>query len=549
VTTHDGATGPGDGSPATAEAGNDQLAPGTAMALAAMALGVFVIANDFTALNVALPAIEQDFDVDVGTVQWVINAYALTFGLAIVTGGRLADMYGRKRMFFAGAGIFAGFSALGGFAPNSEVLIAMRVGMGIGGALMWPAILGMTYAALPAKRAALAGGLILGVAGLGNAVGPMIGGALTELLSWRWIFFLNVPIAAFAISVTAAKIHQTQERTEERIDYAGMAALSIGLLCLLLALDQSTDWGFGDSRVIALLAAAVVLIVSFGVIEPRMGTRALIPVSVMRNREFMAASIAVLLMSAVFFVLVLYVPQFLIKILGYSAFEAGLGLLPMMGTFALTSYFGSKFYERLGPKRMVSAGAALLVVGTFLLSLISATDGYGSLVLGLFIVGAGVGLFYSSVTTAAVTALPESQSSLAGGIVYMCQIGGGAIGLATITTIFTATSERDLSERAADLGTRLTDHQEAVMHGLLVGTDAATAALAQLSGPVRAEIDEIVRESFVHGLNVGLTVVACLALVGLVVSVLFVGGRLGQGDQDSADPAGDEPAETSSTPS
>ena len=146
---------------------------GTGMALFAMGLGVLVIANDFTALNVALPAIEEDFDADVGTIQWTVNAYALTFGMVLVTGGRLADMFGRRKVFFIGTAIFAGFSLLGALAPNAEQLIAMRVGMGVGGGLMWPAILGMTFAAVPAERAAFAGGLILGVAGLGNALGPL----------------------------------------------------------------------------------------------------------------------------------------------------------------------------------------------------------------------------------------------------------------------------------------------------------------------------------------------------------------------------------------
>jgi len=213
------------------------------MALVAMGLGVLVIANDFTALNVAIPSIEQDFDTNVDTAQWVINAYALVFGMAIVTGGRLADMLGRRKVFFIGTGLFAAFSALGAAAPNVDWLIGCRVGMAIGGALMWPAILGMTFAALPASRASLAGALILGIAGLGNAVGPLIGGALSEL-SWRWIFVLNVPIAAFAVAVTYLKVHQPRERgEEERIDYAGSAALSLGLLLLLLALDQSIDWG------------------------------------------------------------------------------------------------------------------------------------------------------------------------------------------------------------------------------------------------------------------------------------------------------------------
>ena len=175
------------------------------MPLVAMGLGVLILANDFSALNVALPQIEKDFDAQVSTVQWVVNAYALVFGMLIVAGGRLADIFGRRRIFFTGAAIFTAFSILGGAAQSIEWLIAARCLMGIGGALMWPAILGMTYAALPEDKAGLAGGLILGAAGLGNVIGPLLGGALTDLESWRWIFFANVPIAAFAVLVTAVE--------------------------------------------------------------------------------------------------------------------------------------------------------------------------------------------------------------------------------------------------------------------------------------------------------------------------------------------------------
>ncbi len=213
----------------TAAGDPDKIAPGAVMALVAMGLGVIVIANDFTALNVALVPIERDFNVDLGTAQWVINAYCLVFGMAIVTGGRLADLFGRRRAFFIGSALFAGFSLLGGLAPNAIFLIAMRVGMGIGGALMWPAILGMTYAALPESKAGLAGGLILGAAGLGNVMGPLLGGVLTDELSWRWIFFINVPIAIIAVVVTWVKVHQPRAEVEdERIDYPGIATLSTG---------------------------------------------------------------------------------------------------------------------------------------------------------------------------------------------------------------------------------------------------------------------------------------------------------------------------------
>ncbi|HEX5077730.1 MAG TPA: MFS transporter, partial [Geminicoccaceae bacterium] len=215
----------------------EPLSAAQIMGLGAMALAVLVIANDFTALSVALPAIERQFDADVTTVQWIITGYALVFGVLIVTGGRLADMFGRRRVFFVGSTIFAAFSALGGFAIDTWMLLAARGAMGVGGALMWPAILGMTYALLPAPRAGLAGGIILGAAGFGNAVGPLIGGVLTDTIGWRWIFFLNLPIAAFAMLVTFRVVGKDQpDQADQKIDYAGIAALSVGILSLLLAL-------------------------------------------------------------------------------------------------------------------------------------------------------------------------------------------------------------------------------------------------------------------------------------------------------------------------
>ncbi len=515
-------------------AGAFGLDAGTVAALVAMCSGVFLIANDFTALNVALPSIEHDFNVDVGTAQWVINAYCLVFGMAIVTGGRLADLFGRREAFFIGAVIFGAFSALGAISPSCIWLIGMRVGMGIGGALMWPAILGMTYAALPDDKAGLAGGLILGVAGIGNAAGPLIGGALTDALSWRWIFFLNVPVAAISIVITYLKVHQTQEKTKATIDYAGIATLSIGLVALLIALDQSADWGFGDPRVLGLFAVSAALIVGFGLIEPRMGKDALVPMDVMRNREFSAAFFTVLMLSMVFFATVLYMPQFMEKILGYSALKAGLGMLPMLGMFAVMSFIAGPLYGRVGPKLVVSTGAGLLVAGPALLSLIHVDTTYTGLIAGLAVTGTGVGLFYPSITTAAVTALDPARASLAGGLVYMSQIAGGAIGLGATTAIFTASSEHELSKKASEAGTKLTDHQDAVLQGLLAGTDASQRALAELARNVAGRILEIVRESFVTGIQTSFRVIAVVALVGFAISIFFVGGRLFGGEREIA---------------
>ena len=382
------------------------------VALAAMAMAVFVVANDVTALSVALPRIESDFDADVGTVQWVISAYALIFGVLIVTGGRLADLVGRRRIFFVGAGIFAVFSLLGGLAPEVWMLIACRALMGIGGALMWPATLGMTYSILPKERAALAGGLIIGAAGFGNAAGPLIGGLLTDLLDWRWILFLNVPIAAVACLVTWRAVPESRaEAVERRFDYAGVATLTIGLVALLVALDEVDDYGWGSAWILGLLAIFALLLAAFVLQERRAGDRALVPRDVMSNRAFATACLAVLLMSPTFFAALVYLPQFMQKILSYSPVEAGLGLLPMMGVFALVSFVAGPLYERLGPRPVLAAGAACLVAGPLLLSLIETGDSWAQLIPGMVLLGAGVGLFYSAVTTAAVTVLDPSRAA------------------------------------------------------------------------------------------------------------------------------------------
>ncbi|MEA2058152.1 MAG: MFS transporter, partial [Actinomycetota bacterium] len=174
-------------------AAGSRLSRDTIVALVAMAAGVFLVANDFTALSVAIPTIESDFGTTLNRAQWVVNGYTVVFGVLIVTGGRLADLFGRRRIFMIGAAIFATFSLIAGLSPSIWALIGSRALMGIGGALMWPAILGMTYAILPDDKAGLAGGLIIGVAGLGNAMGPLVGGFLTDALSWRWVLFVNVP--------------------------------------------------------------------------------------------------------------------------------------------------------------------------------------------------------------------------------------------------------------------------------------------------------------------------------------------------------------------
>lgn len=413
-----------------------KLASSQLLGLAAIGLGVLVIAIDFTALSVALPTVEKDFTADVTTVQWIITGYALIFGTFIVTGGRLADMFGRRLIFFIGAAIFATFSLVGGLATEIWLVLVARGIMGIGAALMWPALLGMAYSLLPAEKAAIAGGAIIGAVGFGNAAGPLLGGFLTEFLSWRWIFYINVPIAIAAILVLWRVIPKDPPKgTDERVDYAGVTVLSLGLFGLLLALDFGSDLGWFDPIILGVFAGSVLFLVVFSFIERKAGSNALVPPDILETGAFVSTLFATLLMSAIFFASLLFLPQFMAKELGFSAFLSGAGLLPVMGMFAATSFISGPLYERIGAKTIVSIGALCLALGMFLLSRLGATTIYTDLIPGMVILGMGLGLFYSSITTAGITALDPSRASLAGAMIFMFQIAGGAIGLGLNTAI------------------------------------------------------------------------------------------------------------------
>ncbi|MFC9918424.1 MFS transporter [Agromyces binzhouensis] len=429
---------------------SDRLDRSAVVTLVALSLGILVVANDFTALSVAVPSIEHDLDTSLNRAQWVINGYTVVFGVLIVTGGRLADLFGRRRVFVIGALVFGAFSLLGGLAPNIGLLIAARALMGIGGAMMWPSVLGMVYDIVPKSRSGLAGGLIIGVAGLGNSIGPLLGGILTDTLGWRWIFFVNVPVALLAVLVVLRNVPESTRGGGVRVDYAGIASLSAAVVLVLVALDVGSANTFGSPWVLGMIAVGVLLLPVFVFIQRRQGDDALVPRRVVASRQFSGALISILLLGSVFFGVLVYVPQYLEKELGWSAFAAGAGLLPMMLVFATVSFAAGPLYHRIGSRLVIGIGAACLTAGVLVIALVIGT-GYLPLVPGLVLCGIGVGLYFSAVTTAAVTAVRPEDSSLAGGIVYMGNVAGGSLGLGVNTAIVLAAATFTVGIRNAFL--------------------------------------------------------------------------------------------------
>jgi EmrB/QacA subfamily drug resistance transporter len=495
----------------------------TILALAALGLANMMLAQDLAALNIALPSIERDLNTDLTTAQWVVNAYLLVYGMLIVTGGRLADELGRRRVFLAGAALFAVMSLLAGFAPNVYWLIAARALMGIGSGLMLPAVGGMGYGLLPPQRAAQAGGLIVGAYGLGMALGPLLGGALTEALGWRWIQFVNLPIAAVVIIGVWRTIPPETGRVRPRIDYSGIVTLSAGLVALLFALDQAAEWGWSDLRILVSLGLSTAAILAFVMLERRAGPEALIPSDIIRLRGVALPCVLRALMAPAYVASLLYLPQVMQKLFGFSPFAAGVGLLPMLGTYAVVAFLVGSLAGRLSDRFAIVAGLTCLALGPILLSRFSVAAGYGGLVIGMVVSGVGLGLFQPSSNTAAVQADDRGRKSLALGLVLMFQFVGGAIGLGLTTTIVASSERAAVDNHFVSADILLPPAQRNALDGLLAGTESSQQILQQFDPKIARELIDIAGAAFATGVRAGLRLDAGIAAVGVVLAVLVLG--------------------------
>jgi len=322
--------------------------------------------------------------------------------------------------------------------------------------------------------------------------------------------------------VTFKEVAEPGEQSARgEIDYWGITTLSLGLTALLVALDQVTDWGFGDPRVIGLFVVFVVSLAAFPFCERRMGEDALLPRELLGQRQFVTCCAAVPLLGTAFFVLLLYMPQFMQKLLGFSPLKAGVGLLPMMAVFGAVSFVAGTLYERLGARLSIAGGALCMTVGLFVVSFAGADSSYGLLAAGMATFGVGVGLFFAAATTAGVTAIDSAHASLAGGVIYTAQVMGASVGLGLITAIFTDSSQSHVHSTAiADV---LTQQQEHAVNGILAGTASAHQLLAQFphSG---ALLSSIARHAFTDGTQIAFRVATGLAAAAFLIVVVFMRG-------------------------
>lgn len=406
------------------------------LVLAAIA-GASVLVNiDLSAVNVALDEIQDDLSFTVGETAWVLNGYSLSFACLIAVAGRIGDTWGRRRTFITGVVVFLVASLLDGLAQEGWWLIGARVVQGGGAAFMFPAMLAIAAVTYPGRERAVAIGTIIAVASASQGLGPLMGGIVAEFIDWRWIFFINVPVAVAVLVAAVRFIPESRDERSPPIGWIDAAVLTVALVAITIGLDQGGSWGWASPLTILVLAAGILLLVAFVVLEGRV-RHPLVGVELLANWRFQACNAAGGLLYFVFFPALMYVALLFQQVMGYSAFEAGAALVPMVALTAVLSRPIGKLAVHTGPTRPMTAGFALFAVGSIALALVVDVDTtYLAMLVPLLLIGAGIGFAVSLNASTAVGTVAPERSGSASGVNFAIRLMGGVIGLAVVTTIF-----------------------------------------------------------------------------------------------------------------
>jgi EmrB/QacA subfamily drug resistance transporter len=488
--------------------------------LTAVSVATFMLLLDITVVNVALPSIRDDLGASFTDLQWVVDAYALTLAALVLTAGSLADRLGRRRVFAAGLAIFSVASLLCALAPDPTLLNLARALQGVGGAAMFAVSLALIAQEFPAGRErGIAMGLYGGSIGMAVAVGPLVGGALTDSLGWESIFYLNVPIGAAALAVTYLRLRESRDPGATRVDWAGTVTFSTALFLLVLALVRGNAEGWGSALIVSLFGAAAALLLVFLAIERRV-REPMLPLGLFRRRAFTGVQLAAFAISGSLFALFLYLTLYLQNYLGLSPFEAGLRYLPITVVSFLAAPIAGLLLSRVQARAMLSVGLAGVGAGLLLMGGIDAGSEWTTLLGGFLVAGAATGLLNPVIADVAVSVVPKEQSGMAAGINDTFRQVGVAVGIAVWGAIFVGRGADKVEALTAGTpaasGGRPRELVEAASSGNL------DAALAAVPPGAREAASNAAREGFLSGLNEVLTLGALVSFAGAVLAMWLV---------------------------
>jgi EmrB/QacA subfamily drug resistance transporter len=400
--------------------------------LAAVAIGLFMIMLDNTVVNVALPSIQHNLGIGLSELEWVVNAYALTFGVLLLSGGKLADLLGRRAIFIAGLVIFTGASLWCGLAGGAASLIAARTVQGVGAALMNPATLSIITATFPPRQRGTAIGIWAGVSALALAIGPIVGGVLTEKVSWSWIFFINIPVGVLGVLAARVFIDESKDTSrEQRLDLPGLVTSGIGLFALTYGLIETNTHSWTSARVLTLFAIAVAALVAFVLLEQHQRLP-MLDLSLFRNPTFAGANAAMLLVGLAMFGIFFYNSLLLQGVLGYSAIETGATFLPLTVLIILVAPIAGRFSDRIGARWLMGAGMTLLAVSLTLFGTLDARSSFWNILPGLLIGGIGMATTMAPTTAAAMGSVPVAKAGVGSAVINSMRQVGGSLGIAVM---------------------------------------------------------------------------------------------------------------------
>jgi EmrB/QacA subfamily drug resistance transporter len=403
--------------------------------LAAVSFGLFMIMLDNTVVNVALPSIERSLHISISQLEWIVTAYALVFAALMITGGKLADLYGRRRIFVVGLAIFTLSSLACGFAPSSGFLIGARAFQGIGAALMNPATLSIITATFPPKQRGQAIGIWAGVSAMALAIGPLAGGLIVDNINWNWIFFVNVPVGVLGIVVAKFFIDESRDTSHEQsIDLPGLATSAAGLFALSYALIEGNAKGWASAEILSLFAVAAVLLVAFVLLESRQRLP-MLDLSLFKIGSFVGANIVAMLVSLGMFGVFFFVSLYIQNILGYSPTKAGAAFLPMTILIILLAPIAGKQSDRIGSRWLMGGGMTVLGISLLLYQRVGLHSTFWTLLPAMVLGGVGMAFVMSPMTSAAMGAVPIDKAGVGSGVLNSFRQVGGALGIAVMGAI------------------------------------------------------------------------------------------------------------------
>jgi len=429
--------------------------------LGALSFALFMIMLDNTIVNVALPAIKNDLHIGVSELEWVVTAYALTFAVLLLTGGKLGDLLGRRLIFTIGLVVFTASSLACGLSSSATELIGARAVQGVGSALMMPATLSIITATFAARERGMAIGIWAGVSAMALAIGPLLGGVITEHISWNWIFYVNVPIGLLGILASIVVVPESKDTShEQRLDLPGLLASGVGLLALVYALIEAHHYGWTSATILGLFAVAASALTAFVLLEQRQRLP-MVDLTLFRNGTFAGANLVAILVTLAMFGIFVFFPIYMQTFLGWSPIQAGAALLPWTILIVIFAPIAGKLSDKVGSRWLIAAGMTTVGLCCLELSTVGVGSTFWRLLPGFILGGLGMSFVMTPMSAAVMGAAPVDKAGVASGVLNTFRQVGVALGIAIMGAIITNREAAAL--RAGD------DGPHAFVHGLTFG--------------------------------------------------------------------------------